>query len=404
MRRTFAYLVAALLILLGMADVSAQNTKSQEQRRERLENEIKILDKQLRDNAKKSSAALSDLSLIRKKISNRKELVEEGNRTVAALNARISAKRLEVERIQARLDTLTLYYSRLVHSAYKNRDSRIWYMYILASDNVGQALRRYGYLKNISSEMNRQAAKIKETRARLDEETAALEELRKEVVAERNKNVAQMNQLQSDEKDSRQIVNQLNRDKKKYEKQIADKRRQVEALNKEIARIIAEATAATTAPSKGKKGTTAPSKPRTEIDYKLASEFEANKGKLPWPADGPVTEHFGQNYHPVFKNVKLPYNNGVTLAVSPNTAVKAVFGGIVKQIVVMPGYNHCVLVQHGSYFTFYCKLGSVAVKAGDKVKLGQVLGTVDTIGGETLFHFQIWSGRTPQNPETWLRP
>ena len=403
MRLFHGYIVAFALLACSCPLAMSQNTKTQEQRRSRLENEIKILDRQLRDNAKKSSAALSDLSLIRKKISNRRELVNQGNKEVADLNSKISAKRQEIERIQARLDTLTLYYSRLVRSAYKNRDSRIWYMYILASDNVGQAIRRYGYLKNISSEMNRQAEKIKETRAKLDEESAALEELRQKAVTERNRNLALMNQLQSDEKDSRVIVNQLNRDKKKYEKQIAEKRRQVEALNKEIARIIAEATAAP-APAKGKKGTTTASKPKTEIDYKLAGEFEANKGKLPWPADGPVTEHFGQNYHPVFKNVKLPYNNGVTLAVSPNTSVKAVFGGVVKQIVVMPGYNHCVLVQHGSYFTFYCKLGTVSVKVGDKVKLGQVLGMVDTIGGETLFHFQIWSGRTPQNPESWLRP
>ena len=75
-----------------------------------------------------------------------------------------------------------------------------------------------------------------------------------------------------------------------------------------------------------------------------------------------------------------------------------------KQIVVMPGYNKCVLVQHGSYFTLYCKLGDISVKAGDKVKTGQQLGTVETLQGETQLHFQLWSGREPQNPEAWLRP
>ena len=136
----------------------------------------------------------------------------------------------------------------------------------------------------------------------------------------------------------------------------------------------------------------------------MAKKIEPNKGKLPWPADGPVVDHFGQRYHPVYTNLKLPFNNGVTVALPAGTEIKAVFDGVVKQIVVMPGYNKCVLVQHGNYFSFYCKLGTVSVKAGDKVKTGQVVGTVDTIGGETQLHFQIWSGRTPQNPETWLRP
>ena len=135
--RTFCgYIVAFALLVLNCNWAMSQDTKTQEQRRSRLENEIKILDRQLRDNAQKSSAALSDLSLIRKKISNRRELVEQGNREVADLNSKISVKKQEIERIQARLDTLTLYYSRLVRSAYKNRDSRIWYMYILASDNA----------------------------------------------------------------------------------------------------------------------------------------------------------------------------------------------------------------------------------------------------------------------------
>ena len=48
---------------------------------------------------------------------------------------------------------------------------------------------------------------------------------------------------------------------------------------------------------------------------------------------------------------------------------------------------------------------NVYVKAGDKVKTEQALGTVDTIDGETVFHFEIWDDNTvPQNPETWLRP
>ena len=124
---------------------------------------------------------------------------------------------------------------------------------------------------------------------------------------------------------------------------------------------------------------------------------------MPWPVEGTVIETFGQHYHPVYKNVKLPFSNGVTVAVTRGATVKAVFDGEVAQIVVMPGYNNCILVQHGEYFTFYCKMGSVSVKAGDKVKTGQVLGSVATIGGEDQLHFQLWSGRTPQNPENWLK-
>ena len=140
-----------------------------------------------------------------------------------------------------------------------------------------------------------------------------------------------------------------------------------------------------------------------EIDYALDTEFSNNKGKLPWPVDGVVVDRFGQHYHPVFRTVKLPFNNGISIAVARNARVKAVFDGVVKQIVVMPGYNQCVLIQHGNWFSFYCKLQGTTVKAGDKVKTGQVIGIVDTINGDTQLHFQIWQKQTPQNPELWLR-
>ena len=213
--------------------------------------------------------------------------------------------------------------------------------------------------------------------------------------------MSEVGKLQAEQNDSQQLVNQLKKDKKKYQQDLAKKQREVEALNREIQRIIQLALEDKGSKKGSGKTTTKTAKP---IDYTLAKQFEANKGKLPWPADGPVVEHFGQRYHPVYTNLKLPFNNGISIALSQGTAVKAVFDGEVKQIVVMPGYNKCILVQHGNYFSFYCKMGTVNVKAGDKVKTGQNLGSVDTIGGETQLHLQIWSGKNPQNPEIWLRP
>ncbi len=390
-------LLCVAVVLMAAGPVAAQNTKAQENRKAALEKEIAEIDRQLKATSSKTTSALSTLSLVRKKISNRKALVAESDQAIAALEAEIRVRKAEVARIQGRLDTLSFYYGRLVRNAYKNRDSRIWYMYILSSRNLGQAWRRYSYLRDLSASMNVQARKIKETRADLEAEMAQLEAKQAEAREARTLRQQEVNKLQKEESESQALVNKLNKDKKRYQNELAAKRRQVEALNREIERIIRAAME-----SKGtRKGGKKPSAP---IDYKLGNEFSSNKGKLPWPAEGPVIDHYGQHYHPVFKNVKLPFNNGMTIGLSKGTAVKAVFNGTVKQIVVMPGYNQCVLVQHGNYFSFYCKLGSVSVKPGEKVKTGQVLGTVDTIAGETALHFQIWEGRSPQNPELWLRP
>ncbi len=395
------FITLVLVLTAGMTTAYSQDTKAQEAKKARLQKEIAILDSQIKAIATKSASAVNKLSLIRKKVDARKELVAESDREIAGFASSIASKESEIKVMQARLDTLSDYYERLIRGAYKNRNAKVWYMYILASDNLGQAFRRYGYLRDLSKQMNIQAERIIATRDTLAKQTEELEALKKEAESLRSQRMAEVGKLQAEQNDSQQLVNQLKKDKKKYQQDLNKKQREVEALNREIQRIIQQALEDKSSKKGSGKTTTKPAKP---IDYTLAKQFESNKGKLPWPADGPVVEHFGQRYHPVYTNLKLPFNNGISIALSQGTAVKAVFDGEVKQIVVMPGYNKCILVQHGNYFSFYCKMGSVSVKAGDKVKTGQSLGTVDTIGGETQLHLQIWSGKNPQNPETWLRP
>lgn len=389
--RWFAIILMSLSLALS---VQGQNVKTQEEKRARLEREIEILDRQLSENASKSSSMLSNLTLIRKKVSNRKALVAESERQVRQYSDKIYLKQRTINRMQAKIDTLSQHYTKLVLSAYKNRDARLWYMYMLASDNLGQAFRRMYYFKNLSSQMNQEARRIKEAKLELEKEREALQALKKEAESVKVVRAAELKKLQGEEKQSNKIVKQLQSNRKKYQAQLASKKKEVDALNREIERMVSSAM---------KGGSSKGSSAKTEYDKKLAAEFSRNKGNLPWPADGPVVDRFGQKYHPVYKNLKLPPNNGVDIALSKGTKVRAVFDGVVKQIVVMPGYNKCILVQHGNYFTFYCKLGSTSVKAGDKIKTGDLLGTVDMINGQVLLHFQVWQGNKPQNPEHWLR-
>ena len=395
------FLPIVLGLLLVGAAASAQDTRRQESRKAQLEKEIAAINRQLKDNARSSSRALTDLALVRRKIAARQELIAESDREIRALDDSMRVRQQEIDRLQARHDTLSLYYNRLVRGAYKNRDSRLWYMYILSSENIGQAVRRFGYLKGLSRNMSEQGKRIQETAAALELERERLAGLKEEAQVLRGQRQADVDALRGEEGESASLVARLEKDRRKYQNDLRKKNREVEALNREIAEIIRKATAK---PKSGGKSTAKGGKTTsTAIDETLSKNFAANKGRLPWPVEGTVIESYGQHYHPVYKNVKLPFNNGVTLSVARGAQAHAVFDGTVAQVVVIPGYNQCVLVQHGSYFTFYCKLKSVSVKAGEKVKTGQVLGTVDTLSGEDQFHFQLWQERTPQNPENWLR-
>jgi len=400
-----------LAVSIAGTTVFAQDTKEQESRKAKLEKDIAIIDAQLKENSKKTGTAQSSLTLIQAQIANRKELLSESEKEINALNKQIAAKQAEIDIIQARLDTLSAYYSKLVKSAYKNRDAKVWYMYILASDNVGQAFRRIGYLRGLSGKMNTQAEKIMAAKEELEKETQKLLTLKDEAEVLRKQREKEMENLRAEEAQSQTLIASLRKEKNKYQNELNQKRRQMEALNREIQRIIREATLQqqkaanknSKSSSSKSSSTSKSSSSKTVIDQALNTEFAKNKGKLPWPVDGPIVDKYGQRYHPVYKNVKLPFNDGIGIAVSPGTQVKAIFDGVVQRIAIIPGYNQCVIVQHGNYFSLYCKLGNTSVKVGDKIKTGQVLGTVDTINGETQLHLQIWNGTSPQNPELWLK-
>lgn len=383
-------ILLVFFLLAGQAFCFAQDVSSQQSRRDRLQREIAILDKQIKDNASKSASALTRLSLVQNRVNARQALVAESDREISKIASEIVRKQREINRLQERIDTMTFYYGRLVKNAYKNRDAKVWYMYILASGNLSQGVRRYSYLRDLSKEMNSQAQKILDAKKDIEIEKDKLVAMKNEAQRLRDQRAVELRQIQGEEKEAKSLATRLQKEKTKYQKELAAKKKEAETLERAIKNAI----------NSSRKGKSA-----APIDYKLSDEFASNKGKLPWPVEGSIVSRFGKQYHSVFKSLALPQNNGITIAVPENTDVKSVFNGTVAQISILPGYHQCVLVQHGNYFTLYSKIKTVYVKKGDKVTTGQKLGSVDTINGETVFHFEIWNEYTaPQNPEQWLRP
>ena len=405
MTRTLRILAALAVLLLSGTVLQAQDTAKQESRRDALRKEIAQLEQQLKENASKSNNAMTELKLVRKQVATRRELVAESEREIRALSDTIAARQAAAERLRERLATMESYYRKLIRNAYKNRDARVWYSLLLSSKNFGQATRRYVYLRDLSGTMNSQARRLQAMRRALEDDLARLTMLKEEAEAVRKAREQDLQSLRQEELRSDRLVADLQKDKNRYQKELNTKRKQVEALNREIERIIAQAVEEArkkeaASKQQGNRQTTTKS---TQQDIKRSGEFGANKGKLPWPADGPVVETFGKHNHPVYTTLVMPANNGVNIGLSPDAEVKAVYDGEVKRIIVMPGYGRCILVQHGDYFTFYCKLGHVDVKNGDKVKTGQTLGRIDTLDGQTELHFEVWKEKEPENPELWLR-
>lgn len=382
-----------LLCCLTAGSVSfAQNLEESQKRRQEIEKEISLLKRQMGEASSRADEALSAIALIQAQKVSRQKLIAESDRTIATYDAQIKSLQGEINRQQEELDTLQAHYARLVRGAYINRDVKIWYMYIVGSENVTQAFRRFGYFKSLASQMKSQATEIEEVQASLNEKKASMLSLRSDARKVRNGRAAELEDLKKDESRQKTLVSKLRKDTKAFKASLSVKLKEKQAIDRQISAMLSKATG---------KQKTGKGKKADEIDYVLAKSFEANKGKLPWPVSGPVVEHFGAYQN---KELKLSlFNNGINIACESESVAKAVFDGVVSNIMIAPGYGQCILVQHGNYYTTYCKIKMAFVRPGDKVTTGQVLGEIATIMGRTQLYFLIWK-KNYLDPEQWLRP
>ena len=380
-----------LLLLLCGTGALAQDVSKQTERKRKIEEEISFIDNQLKSIAGKQKATTEQLSLIRRKVTNRQSLISDLDKKIALVNDQMTAKQREINRLQKELDTLETYYEKLIYNTYKNRDTRVWFLYILSSQDIGQGYRRFSFLKSLAGEVSLQAGKMREKQQELAEEREKLAAIKAEAQSARAEREEEYKKLVAEEQQSKEDMKRLAKTEKQYRSDLAAKRKEVERLNKEIQKML--------------KSTVAEQKKdQTKVDTALSGEFAKNKGKLPWPVrQGVISERFGVHNHPVYKNLKLPDNPGITFSTTKGAEVFCVFDGEVRKIIVMPGYNQCVLVQHGEYFTLYCKLANVSVKSGQKVKTGDKRGTLEVDGNASSLHFQVWKGTDKQDPERWLR-
>lgn len=422
-------LMLAFLGAAGTAYAQTREIEEQKKKVEKLEKDISFLDSQIESVKKQKSSTLEELVLIRNKIEGRKSLIAELDRQIIRHNNAIAASQRQIKVLEQRLDTLEMHYRNMIYNAYKHRDSRLWFMYILASDNMEQGYRRWSYLKNYSKAINGQAEKIRGLKEELNARIKEVEKLRTSTLAAQASRTKEYKSLTAEEKQSQAFAKSLDSKQSQYRKELAKKRQEADRLARQVERMIAQeiekerarkaeeqrAADSMKAAVPAQQQQQASSQQQASQPHssqvlasaetvQLSGSFALNKGKLPFPvASGVIVEKFGEHPHPTLKNVKLPFNNGINISTKPGSNVKAVFDGVVKQVIAIPGYNQCILVQHGKYFTFYCKLSTVVVKVGDKVSTGTLIGALDPMGSTATLHFELWNGTTKQNPELWLK-
>ncbi|MEO0589500.1 MAG: peptidoglycan DD-metalloendopeptidase family protein [Pseudomonadota bacterium] len=132
--------------------------------------------------------------------------------------------------------------------------------------------------------------------------------------------------------------------------------------------------------------------------YEASGAGEERSG-LARPVPGAVSSNYGMRRHPILGYRRM--HAGMDFRARRGTPIASVSDGRVVSAGRAGGCGITVKVQHaGDLATRYCHMSRMAVRRGDSVKRGQVIGYVGSTGLSTgpHLHYEMYRGGKPINP------
>ena len=119
-----------------------------------------------------------------------------------------------------------------------------------------------------------------------------------------------------------------------------------------------------------------------------------------WPTIGNLSAFFGQRDNP-FGSGEVEYHTGLDISADKGNPVVATAAGTVESAAPSGNYGNLLVIDHGfGLRTRYAHLASFAVKVGDHVQRGRIIGYVGTTGRTTgpHLHYELLVNGALTNP------
>ena len=435
----YLFLLFAFLFTNSSFAQTDKKAALEQQKKDNL-SKIKELNSIISRTSKKKNASIGKLNVLKEQIGVQKKQISvlEQNQQILAEEAQ--KLREEGDVLKAKLERLKKEYALMIYEAQKTASVYNKMSFLLLSNDIGEFVRRFDYLRHYSANRKKQADLIYKTRQDLmtqEQKVVYKKQEEKKVLVEKEGEKKKLEVLKTKED---KVVTVLTQQEKKLKTELERKKLAVRKLDNLIAgivqreiqksiererklrqarqvkkvevvkpalpelkkgettKILAEReTEKKESPKEEKKAAVAEAKkPKVEPapapveekkiesntyymnadEAKLASSFAALRGRMPFP----VPSGFISDHFGVHKHPLLKgvmiNNNGIDIQTSPGSPVHSVYDGVVQSVVNIPGINMVVAIQHGDYFTVYSKLANVSVSVGTRVRTGQRIGSV----------------------------
>jgi len=118
-----------------------------------------------------------------------------------------------------------------------------------------------------------------------------------------------------------------------------------------------------------------------------------------WPAAGWLSSTYGQRPDPF--TGRPDFHPGIDVSADKGTPIYATADGTVSSASYSGAYGNLVVLGHGfGISTRYGHMSRFAVKAGDRVQRGDVIGYVGSTGRANgpHVHYEVWLNGRMMNP------
>ncbi|HEV8125685.1 MAG TPA: peptidoglycan DD-metalloendopeptidase family protein [Gemmatimonadales bacterium] len=378
------------LLVAAPSVVAAQNNVPQqlEESRRRID-QIRREREQLQEERTRLQGQAHTLD---QELSNIERQRETTNRIVNELESQIGGLNVQVDKVSSDLalaeDNLAekrAVLSRRLVDIYK-RGPLYGFQVMLAAESFGDLLSRYKYLYLTSRQDRTLLTEVESLRDRVQRQRQEVVQMRSEFSRRRAERETELQNYGTLANERSQRLRQVQGRTRSTEQRLSDLERDENRLNDLLATLERNRRA-------GEAGTPV-----------AGSLTTSDIGKLDWPVDGNILYPFGRVTLPSGGVIR---RNGIGIAASPGTAVKAVESGTVEFIQRLSTYGLTLGIQHGNgYRSLYMHLGETRVAVGAAVARGQVIATVGEAtsdeGSQLYFEIRGENG-IALDPADWLR-
>ena len=314
---------------------------------------------------------------------------------IDSLGTAITSTSDSIAILESNLNDLRTAYAKALRSLQPSAGEMDAIAFVFSAGSFSEAYSRVRYLNRFSEWRRRKAADIDQAIDRISQRRQHLTGLRHQQDKACRQAEEARRSLSLKQNESEKLVTNLRRQGTQLKAELARQKKQAQALDRELDRIIAaeqqriarEEAARKAKEAKNTKTTTRTTSSDTPSARAIASSraetrsaattsatqlsgsFSANKGQLLFPVSGryKIVRQFGRQPHPTQRHV-VTDNSGIDIEVPTGTSARAVFDGTVSAIFRQDGFNTIVMLRHGKYLTVYAGLSACNVRQGQHIK------------------------------------